>query len=394
MTDRSTLERIRAEQLTAEIGGRRNGDSSELRARAVTVRLADIEPEDVCWLWPARIPFGKVTVIEGDPGLGKSTLSLDLAARLSTGQPTPDGHPLVRATSIIMTAEDGLADTIRPRLEAAGADCAETIAITGVESNGQTGSLMLPLHIAAVRDAIHEHAAMLVIIDPLVAFLGSEVNSWRDHDVRRALRPLADLAESTGAAIIVIRHLTKGTGPAIYRGGGSIGIAGAARSVLLVARDPDDQERRILAVTKTNLAAEAPSLAFGVGDDGHGRSRINWLGTSHHTANALVATPEEPEVKSAVEEAMDLIEEVLADGPRPVKEVEKAADEADIAPATLRRARQRMGARSKPDGFGGPRIMHLPSPSDAQYGRGITSGAHSPQVSKTDKTEVVTDDSE
>lgn len=162
MTDRLTIERIRAEQLAAQVEAQANGDGESVLLRAITVRLVDVEPEEIRWLWPGRIPFGKLIIVEGDPGLGKSTVTLDLAARLSTGRSTPDGHPTEQTTSIIMTAEDGLSDTIRPRLEAAGADCSRIVAITGVESDGHNDLMMLPTHLAALRQAVDERGARLV----------------------------------------------------------------------------------------------------------------------------------------------------------------------------------------------------------------------------------------
>jgi len=395
MTKLPTLKQVRAAQLaaTVETMPSGNGRGRRVTARPVTVVLADVAAEEVRWLWPGRIPFGKVTVLEGDPGLGKSTVLLDLAARLSRGRTTPDGHPMEQASSILLSAEDGLGDTIRPRLEAGGADCSRIHAMTAVSQDDRSDSVTLPLHISALRAAIEEHQATLVVIDPLTAFLGSEVNSWRDHDIRRALRPLAEVAEMTGAAIVVVRHLTKGGyGPAIYRGGGSIGIAAAARSVLLVARDPDDEGRRILAVTKSNLSVEARSLSFQVEEDGHGRSRVRWLGTSHHRANELVAVAEDREAKSALEEAVELLTELLVDGPRPVADVEEAAKGAGIAKATLRRARARLGIRSKPDGFAGRRLLILPPAGSPQRAPSDDSEAYVQGVSATDETGARSDD--
>ena len=340
-----------------------NGQAAPAPLAPILTRLQDVEPEDVRWLWPGRIPYGKTTAIEGDPGLGKSTVLFDLAARLSAGGTTPDGHPLTRAGTVILTAEDGLADTVRPRVEAAGGDVTRMVSVVAVRGeHGPQELEIIPAHLDAIRSAMAVVGARLVIIDPLVAFLPGSVNSWRDQDVRRALRPLATLAEETGAAVVFVRHLNKGNGPAIYRGGGSIGIVGAVRSALLVARDPEDESRRVLACVKSNLAPDPGSLAFYVEDDGHGRARIRWAGSSPHAANQLVSLPEEPEARSALEEAVDLLRETLAKGPRPVRDVERAARESGVELRTLRRARARLGVRSSPSGFGGPRILALPEP--------------------------------
>lgn len=238
------------------------GKGSEHSAAIIT-RLSDVTPSAMRWLWPGRVPFGKVTVLDGDPGLGKSLLSLDLAARTSTARPMPDGafsdlsDP---AGVVILSAEDDLSDTIRPRLEAAGADLSRIVALTAAHDTADTRLPMLS-DLDAIRQAIVQVSAKLLIVDPLMAYLPGKVDSHRDQDIRRSLAPLASLAAETGVAVLVIRHLNKTEGKnALYRGGGSIGIIGAARSGLLVAKDPDDPdgERRILVPTKSNLAKLPP----------------------------------------------------------------------------------------------------------------------------------------
>lgn len=361
-----SLEERVAEQQRALEAHTGNGKRDQ---EPVLVYVNEIEPQTVTWLWPSRIPAGKLTVVEGDPGLGKSTLLLDLAARVTSGRAMPDGTAGMDGSALVLTGEDGPADTVRPRLEAAGADLQRVAILTAVEREGQAQPPTFPDDQEALRRAIVGVGACLVVIDPFMAFLGGYVNSWRDHDVRRALRPLSDAAEATGAAIVVIRHLTKGVGPAIYRGGGSIGIIGAARSALLVARDPEDEGRRVLAVVKSNLAPEAPSLAFRVEDDGHGRSRITWDGTSPHRANALVAVPEEPEERSAQDDARDFLLQELAEGPQPARALQGKAGGMGISPKTLRGARERLGIKPRKLSFDGQWIWELPAPrcpQDAQ----------------------------
>ncbi len=234
--------------------------------RALVVgSLADVEPEQVRWLWPGRIPLGKLTMLDGDPGLGKSLVTLDLAARVSTGSPMPgETERMTLAAVVILTAEDGLGDTVRPRLDALGANVSMIHAVVGVkvESGGEQG-VTFPVDLDALQATVLQLDAKLVIIDPFMAFIGDGVNTRIDHDVRRLLAPLARLAEATGAAVVVIRHLNKSSmGSALYRGGGSIAFIGAARAGLLIARDPEDEQRRVLATTKMNLAREPPSLGF------------------------------------------------------------------------------------------------------------------------------------
>jgi hypothetical protein len=249
--------------------------------------LADVEPESVHWVNHGRIPLGKVTVLDGDPSLGKSTLLFDYAARVSTGGPMPDGSPTDLdgpAGVVIMSAEDGLADTIRPRLEAAGADCRRIVALTGIGMGSAAHRLPTLRDVAAIAEAIGRVAAKLVTIDPLVAYLPSKVNAHHDAHMRGVLVALADLAARTEAAVVVVRHLNKrnDTGNPLYRGGGSIGIIGAARSGLLVARDPDDPTgtRRVLASTKCNLTVAPPALAFHLESVPTGVARVVWTARS------------------------------------------------------------------------------------------------------------------
>lgn len=284
---------------------RRNGhgDGETLTlATAKVVTLDRVEPEDVMWLWPGRIPLGKLTIIDGDPGLGKSLVSLDVAARLSAGKPMPDGAQpdiIGPASVVLLSVEDGLADTIRPRLDLAGAVTRNVAAITSVpDAKGNDRPLVLPDDWHHIEHVVNQHAARLIVLDPLMALLGGTVNSYNDQQVRLALTPGVQLAERTGAALVVIRHLTKADGgKAIYRGGGSIGITGAARSVLLVGKDPQDEteERRIIASVKSNLGARPRSIAYRIAGGIH--PSVQWLGETDHTADSLVGIPthESPE---------------------------------------------------------------------------------------------------
>ena len=343
-------------------------------AAALVVRASDVEPEAVEWLWPGRVPFGKVTLLEGDPGLGKSTIALDLAARLTLGNPMPDGSkPAMAGGVVVLSAEDGASDTIRPRLEAAGAALQWVGIVEGVAYPDGTEDLVtLPDHLEAVRGAIAAITARLVIVDPLAAYLGGGVNTHRDHHVRRALAPLHQLAGETGAAVLISRHLNKSLGgSAMYRGGGSIGIIGAARSALLAALDPDDagspeeERRRVLAVVKSNLCKRAPSLSYRMVEADNGAVRIEWLGQSQHRADALVAVPADDEERTAVEELREYLRGVLADGPRPAADLLRdALRQFGVTERTVRRARAALGVVVDREGFGpGSRVLwSLPKP--------------------------------
>ncbi|MEP7027690.1 MAG: AAA family ATPase [Candidatus Eisenbacteria bacterium] len=316
-------------------------------SRACVTVLADVEARQVEWLWRSRIPLGMLTVLDGDPGLGKSTVCLDLAARLSRGDAMPDGSPGPGAAgSVILSAEDDPARVIRPRLGAAGADLT-LIAMVSVKD----GKLERPPEITAedliaVEEAMSRVGAKLVIVDPLMAYLPTEVNSNRDQDVRRALVHLKDLAERTGAAIVVVRHLNKAPGgPALYRGGGSIGIIGAVRSGLLLAADPDAPEAgRVLGVVKSNLAPIAPSLRLVLAQEsGCDFARVVWGAACTLSAAQLLAGADQPERHGKLAAAEEFLRDVLALEAVPASEVKREATESGIAPATLLRARLKLG---------------------------------------------------
>lgn len=336
--------------------------------RADIVRLADVEPKAIEWLWHERIPAGMLTILDGDPGLGKSMLTLDLAARVSTGRPMP-GETTARPPRgvVVLSAEDDPARTIRPRLDAAGADC-RLIAIVSIAE--PDGTLRAPTigrdDLAAVEEAIRHVDAALLVVDPLMAYLPDGVNANRDHDVRRALVALSDLAARTGAAIVVVRHLRKtaADGNPLYRGGGSIGIIGAARAGLLVARDPDDPsgQRRIVAATKQNLAPEPPALAFTLEvPAGADHPRLAWHGVTDHRAVDLLRVPDAGDAAPERREAEQFLAALLAAGPVAARQVEAEAAEAGIAWRTVQRAKASLGVRSvRPDGFTGPWAWALP----------------------------------
>ena len=194
----------------------------------------------------------------------------------------------------------------------------------------------------------------LVIIDPLTAYLSGYVNAHKDSDCRRALWPLAQLADDTGVAVVVVRHLNKATGGnPLYRGGGSIGIIGAARSGLLVAHDPDDCDRRVLASTKCNLAKLPASLGFALDTADNGALRIGWTGPSAHTAETLLAAPRDDEDRGELQEAMDVLREILATGPMPARDATAEARKAGVSTRTLDRAKSALGVKSRKQGFSG-----------------------------------------
>jgi len=282
------------------------------RRPRISVLVAEVKKENVQWLWVWRIPRGKLALLDGDPGVGKSVLSQDLAARVSAGQPMPlQDQPAQPGHVVIVTAEDSTADTIRPRLETAGANLQRVSVMSTIKDKHGERGFRVPDDLPLLEKEIRRLGAVLVILDPLMAFLPANVNSWRDQDVRRALAPLAKMAERTGAAVLVIRHLNKKPGiTAIYRGGGSIGIAGAARSALLIAPDPHDPSVRVLTSVKSNLARTPHPLAFRIVKADNGSAKVVWVGKTHYTADELLNPDTSPHG-----EAVAFLRKTLERGP-------------------------------------------------------------------------------
>ncbi len=324
----------------------------------VTISLSDVKPEHVSWLWPGRLPAGKLVVLDGDPAVGKSTLAVDLGARVSVGATWPDGTDCPTGDVLILSAEDGLADTIRPRLDAAGGDPARVHALTDIrylDDDGQTRTRPATLADAKlIEQTVRRYGVRLVIIDVLMAYLPGKVDSHRDQDIRSVLSGLAAMAEATGCCILLLRHLNKATGGnPLYRGGGSIGIIGAARAAFLAAVDPDDDSRRVLACTKSNLAGEPDALAFRLTDSaGDGCARVVWEGASTHSAADLLGHRDDEE-RTERDEAADWLRSYLDDhgGQAARKDVLRDARVAGFKEATVKRAKDKAQVGHESSGF-------------------------------------------
>lgn len=309
--------------------------------------ISQVEAEAIRWLWPGRIPFGMLTLVDGDPGLGKSTFMLDLMARLSTGRPLPLAGRHEPMSSLIVTIEDPPATVIRPRLENAGADL-ERIGLLRTYTNEEGAETLptLPDDLLVIEDHMAIVDARLVMIDPVMTYLGDKVNANNTQQVLRALTPLADLAERTRAAIVMLRHLNKDrTGAALYRGQGAMGFIGVARSAMIVARDPDHEGLVVVAQNKSNLGPPVPSLTFALVNCENGASRVDWGGATAHTAESILAAPPDAESRAASREAEQAILDALADGPLLARALDRARREADISDITFRRVRADLARR-------------------------------------------------
>ena len=312
-----------------------------------STRCADIPRTPVDWLWKPYLARGKLAVLDGDPGTGKSFVALDIAARISRGGFFPDGQNLDRPhVTLLLNAEDDAADTILPRLAATGGDLAN-IHVVSTPRLGDAALPQFPDDLPALEATIRERRADLVVIDPMPPFFPRQVWMNNDQSIRKALTPFAALAAATGCAILFIRHLSKlGGAKAIYRGSGSIGILGAMRTGLLLAPHPDDPDLRVLAMSKSNLSRHAPSLGFRLVER-HGEPGVQWTGPIDLSANDLcLPTPADTRTRPR-DRAKEWLKEQLKDGRRKAAEIEEAASKAGIAEATLKRAKQDLKVESE-----------------------------------------------
>jgi RecA-family ATPase len=335
------------------------GQPTETQAHSPQIALttlADVQPERVSWLWPGRIPAGKLVTLDGDPGLGKSTLAISLAAPITTGGDWPDGSTCAYPGAVLlMSAEDGLADTTRPRCDAAGADVTKVHSIDGVPLDDE-GTLRPPTlaDVAGLEEAITDTHARLLVIDVVMAYLPTGTDSHKDQDIRRVLSRLAALADRTGCTILLIRHLNKAKGgDPLYRGGGSIGIVGAARAGLLVAPDPDDEDRRVLASVKSNLCPAPESLAYRlVGEGEFGVARVQWEGQTQHTARSLLAAHDgDDEDRREVDHWLTAYLEEDT-GAANARDVIRDGKLAGFSEDVIKKARKRMKLQTNRHGFG------------------------------------------
>ncbi len=294
------------------------------------------------WLWEGYLARGKLALLDGDPGVGKSLLTIDLAARFSRGAPLPDGVPSGRPHTIfLLNAEDG-PDVIRQRAEAAGADLDRIVTVT--TADGFPLNLMrdFPNLVELARDRQPD----LIVIDPITAFLLSGIAPNSDSSVRTILSPLAFVAERLNCAMLLVRHLRKAdSGKAVLRGLGSIGFIASARTGLLAAKHPCDPSQNVLAVAKSNVAGAVPSLGYRVKPDTANRPVIEWTGAVDLSADALGESPEAP--LRARDRATQWLRDQLVNGPRKATEVHAAAEEANIPEKTLQRAKNELCVRSQ-----------------------------------------------
>lgn len=316
------------------------------------INMETVEVEQIEWLLYPFIPFGKVTIIQGDPGEGKTTMVLQIIAKLTRGEPIllkqqsqkeaqkdseenlkqkvlSQDNPIQPVNVIYQTAEDGLGDTIKPRLLAAGSDCSRVLVIDDREQ---------PLTMLDVRleEAIMQTKARMVVLDPIQGFLGTDVDMHRANEIRPLMKRMAVLAEKYHCAIILIGHMNKNSnGKSSYRGLGSIDFQAAARSVLIVGRLKDEPETRVMCHVKSSLAPEGKSVAFRLDKE----TGFQWIGEYDISADDLLSGDARGQ-KSRI--AKEFLLDILADGGMAQKKIEEEASKQGIKKKTLRNAKQEL----------------------------------------------------
>ena len=304
------------------------------------INMEQVEIEKIDWLLYPFIPFGKVTIVQGDPGEGKTTMVLQIIAKLTKGEavlPSGSDEPALEGKTmalepvnvIYQTAEDGLGDTIKPRLLSAGADCSRVMVI-------DDGDQALTMMDARLEEAIIQTKARLVVLDPIQGFLGADVDMHRANEIRPLMKRVALLAEKYHCAIILIGHMNKNSnGKSSYRGLGSIDFQAAARSVLIVGRIKDEPEIRVVCHVKSSLAPEGKTIAFRLDKD----TGFEWIGEYDISADDLLSGDNRGQ---KIHAAKEFLQEVLASGSVAQTKVAEEAESRGIKKKTLWNAKKEL----------------------------------------------------
>lgn len=309
----------------------------------VTV-MSDVIEEEFEWLWENRIPLGEVSLVGGNPGDGKSTLSCELAAAVTNGATLIGGGQGTKGNVLIIAAEDSVSKTVKRRLRQSGADQSRVHVVQFARDEHENKrSVSLETDIPLIEDLIRQHDFKLVIIDPISAYMGKGTDTYKDSSVRHVLMPLSDLAHKTNAAIVCIKHLNKSSNNtnALYRISESIGFVGVARTVLFLGKDPDS-EQRIIDVVKSNAGPKPKAIAFEIKE-----GRFVWIGETDMNADRVLSkTSGEADGRNKLEEAEDFLLETLNNCPRRGREIFRESRDLGISQRTLRRAKEKIGIES------------------------------------------------
>jgi hypothetical protein len=329
---------------------------NEIRKHVTLQLVAEVEAKKVEWIWPQRIPMGKLTTVAGMPDVNKSTFTLYLTAQITTGGPWPCNEGVAPLGNvIILTAEDDIADTVRPRLEVAGADLNRIHVIKAVNIDGGLRGFNLIADVFRLGLVIeHIGDVKMIVIDPISAYMGKpggKFDSHRSTDVRATLAPLHELAARHKVAIVAIDHLNKSGGTtALLRVLNSIAFVAAARAVYFIMRDDDDPDRRLMLAAKNNLGRIRTGLAFKVIEKlapppvFEAYPAIKWEDEIvDMTADEALAAKHDGRASEKLEQAKALLQQMLANGPAKQKDIEAKAKERNIGPKSLKNAKKALG---------------------------------------------------
>lgn len=338
-------------------------------------QMSHVKSKPIKWLWKGRIACGKVSMLAGHPGLGKTQITSSMAAVVTTGGRWPVDNTLCEIGNVILfSAEDDAEDTIRPRLEAAGADLDRVFILDAVlDEHGKPRPFNLANDLLRLSEMLdHIGNVALIVIDPITAYLGG-TDSHKNADIRALLAPLSELAAKHASAIVCVSHLNKGGGgEALLRVTGSLAFVAAARAAFLVVKDHENSSRRLFLPIKNNVGNDQSGLAFTLESyllpDNIETSRVRWESEAVLiSADDAMAGPELPEDRGALESAKEFLGILLSSGPIAAQQVASEAKEAGHAWPTVRRAQNALGVKSHKDGMKGPWLWSLPSSAeDAQ----------------------------
>lgn len=318
------------------------------------INMKDIQAQDVTFLWRPYLPIGKLVIMEGNPGEGKTFAALAMASSITRGTPFIESAEIWEmrepANVLYLSAEDGAADTIRPRLDRLSADVSKVYVVTGTQQGTDSQGVFTFEDLPLLEDTMQQIRPKLVVVDPIQAYLGASVDMHRANEVRPILAKLAVLAERYECVMLCIRHLSKGNASkALFRGMGSIDFSAAARSVLLVGADSQDESRKAMVHLKSSLAAAGNPVGYELSGDG-----FTWTGVSSVTALDILGQ-ESNEEKGALDDATEWLEEYLSDGPKMKALIDKEAERKQIKQRTLRRAKEKLKIRAfRPEGGKNP----------------------------------------
>lgn len=311
--------------------------------------LSDVLCRPVDWLWQDRIAIGRLTLIAGAPGLGKSFLTCDLVSRISLGMPWPDGAPCETGSSLLVCAEDDPGDTIRPRLEESGADLSKIFILDGARIKGKVEQFYSLAQIEVIDQSLSKiKNCRLLVIDPIGSYMGSKTDIHRDNEVRGLLAPLATLAQKHNVSVVMVAHHRKSSANIVAADElamGSRAFTGISRSVWHLCRDPHDRAKRLLVPGKNNLAAEGSGLSFAILGGPGSVARIYW-DTESVSMSADEAMASQPVGRPGINASIWLAKRLDEGTHQPVNQVQEDAERAGISSRSLDRARKEIGAKT------------------------------------------------